>query len=787
MNIPIPRFDHLVLPRVFLVALMLFMPINTHTGLASTSSGTPPPSQEIPVRAALSFVPNFGQTDPAVAFQARSSGGSLFFTSNQVVIVLPPLAQTAILPSDLAERLSSGTQQKGRPSSASGNQPAVIRLNFEGANPTPEITGLDPLPGFANFFIGSNPAKWHTNLPTYAGLVYRGLYPGIDLRYESTGGTGRQLGVLKGTYSIAPGADASIIQWRYEGAAVQVDGKGDLQIAYPASPVNRSGNPSASSKLDRTALVEQAPISWQESGQNRVPVLTRYNIAADGTIGIVFPNGYDRTRPLILDPTLVYSTYLGDSQEDNGSGIAVDSSGIYIAGLTVSTSFPITGTSFQDTNAGGYDAFVTKFNPTGSALIYSTYLGGSGTDYGLGLAVDAAGNASITGLTDSTDYPFSADAFDQTCGQSVACTSDVYDAFVTRLNSSGSGLLYSSYLGGDDLDIGYSIAVNNSGDAFVAGRTASTNFPTAGTPYQASNGGLADGFVAKLDTEAAGTASLVYSTYLGGSDADRLIGIAIDSSDKAYVVGRAASTNYPMAGTPFQNANAGGIDAVMSELDDDGSQLVYSTYLGGTGDDVGFIIAIDSSNRVYFTGQTKSTDFPTSPGAYDSTCGTDGSCNSSFWDAFVVKLDPAASGAASRVYATYFGGSQDDSGQSIAVDSSGNAYLTGYTDSTDLPILNAFQPTCGWGCGSGFVDAFVTRFNATGSGLSYSTFLGGSSSDYGIAITIDNSDMPYITGDTYSNDFPTVTPYDSSQAGGYDAFVSKIVEDRIYLPLITKN
>jgi len=285
---------------------------------------------------------------------------------------------------------------------------------------------------------------------------------------------------------------------------------------------------------------------------------------------------------------------------------------------------------------------------------------------------------------------------------------------------------------------------------------------------------LADGFVVKVDTGVSGVTSLEYSTYLGGDGADRFIGIVLDSSGNAYMTGRTTSSNYPLSGNPFQNSLAGGIDAVVTKLNSTGSALLYSTYFGGSSDEAGFIIDLDPSNQVYISGQTISTDFPVSTGAYDTTCGTDGTCNGGQWDAFAVKIDPAASGAASRVYATYFGGSQVDSGQSIAVDGSGNAYLTGYTDSPDLPVANAFQPTCSWGCGSGYVDAFVAGFNASGSGLIYSTFLGGSSSDYGIAIILDSSGAAYITGDAYSGDFPTVNPYDSTHAGGYDVFISKI-------------
>ena len=386
---------------------------------------------------------------------------------------------------------------------------------------------------------------------------------------------------------VAAGADATQIRWQYEAATVTGDRQGNLHIAY------QPGITGASAGTGQITMVEQAPIAWQGSGPARVAVPAQYRIAPDGLISFSFPQGYDRSRPLIIDPTLVYSSYLGASDEDNGSGIAVDSTGIYIAGLTASTAFPVSGSPYQDENAGGYDAYVTKLNPAGSALIYSTYLGGSGSDYGLGLAVDEDGTAYVTGLTDSTDFPYSASAYDKTCGGVTLCIAGVTDAFVTRLNAAGSDLLYSTYLGGDALDIGYSVAANDSGEAYLAGRTESSDFPTAGMPYQPSYAGMADGFVAKIDTEDSGATSLLYSTYLGGDGADRFIGIAIDGSGNAYVTGRTTSSDYPLGGTPFQNSLAGGIDAVVSKLNNNGSALLYSTYLGGSSDEAGFIIDLD--------------------------------------------------------------------------------------------------------------------------------------------------------------------------------------------------
>ena len=299
------------------------------------------------------------------------------------------------------------------------------------------------------------------------------------------------------------------------------------------------------------------------------------------------------------------------------------------------------------------------------------------------------------------------------------------------------------------------MTLDASGNAYVAGRTTSTDFPVGGTPFQGTSGGGTDAFVAKLNPAASGAASLVYATYLGGSGDDGCNGIVVEASGNATVVGRTDSTNFPMGtGTPFQSTNGGGFDAFVARLGPAGSTLLYATYLGGSGEDRGFSIARDSSNNVYITGRTRSTNFPTTAGAFDTGCGSDGNCNFGLSDTYVAKLNPAAAGAASLMYSTYLGGSRDDEAQSIAVDTFGRAHVTGWTDSTDFPTANAFQPVCGMGCGTGFVDAFVTRLNSAGSALEFSTYLGGSSSDYGIGIFVDAAGNTYVTGESFSDNFP---------------------------------
>lgn len=732
----------------------------------------------------LSFVPNAGQTDPAVRFQAHSSRGAIFFAANEVVIRLPS-TQSDLKPRNLG--LDTPDQPLQNPVASGAAAADIVRLRFVGANAAPEVMGRERLPGRVNFFIGDDPARWHRNLPTYGGIVYRELYPGIDLHYE---GTGVQ---LKGTYFVAAGGDPSRIRWHYDGAqAARIDqATGTLRITLRAS--GRLNTPRGSNR--GREVLELAPVSWQDIKGHRVPVDTRYVLEPDGTIGFALPNGYDGGQPLNLDPALVYSTYLGGSVEDNINAVALDGAGnIYVTGLTFSTDYP-TQNPEQETNAGGFDAFVTKLNASGSTKVYSTYLGGTGSnDYGQSIAVDAAGNAYVSGLTDSTDFPTAGTPFQSS-------NNGGYDAFVSKLNAAGSSLLYSTYLGGTDLDWSLGIAVHpTSGDAYITGRAASTDFPKAGTPFQTDfGGGVSDAFVAKIRTTQTGAASLPYSSCIGGDGEDRGSSISVDAANGiAFITGRTNSTDFPNAGHPFQSDFAGGtFDAFALEFDTTKTgtaALIYSTYLGGGADDRGFAITRDSSNHIYLSGRSISTNFPTTLGAFQTTLAA-GTCNDSTGmptlpcpDTFVAKINPAAaSGPASLAYSTYLGGNDFEEAFGVTVDSAtGNVFVTGYTNSPDFPTEAAFQPNCGANCGVdytppdqiGFVDAFVTKLNATGTDVLFSSFLGASSADlaFGIARNATTGDI-VIAGETLSPDFPTRSPVQDHLAGSYDLFVVRITEN----------
>ncbi|MFI5455817.1 MAG: SBBP repeat-containing protein [Isosphaerales bacterium] len=591
----------------------------------------------------LSFEANQGQTDSQVNFLSRGNGYSLFLTPTEAVLSL-----------------------------SQGNTSNVVGMRVVGANPASRAVGLGKQAGVSNYLIGSDPSKWHTDIPNYGQVDYQGVYRGIDLVYH---GDQRQ---LEYDFVVKPGADPRAIRLAFDGVkSASLDRAGNLVLHTSGGDV-----------------VEHAPVVYQEVNGRRQAVAGRYVL--QGNHQVAFQVGhYDHSKPLVIDPTLSYSTYLGIGFS---YAIAVDSSGsAYITGTTNWAKFP-TKHPFQAGNAGGEDVFVTKFKADGTALVYSTYLGGSNTDKGTGIAVDPAGNAYVTGVTVSTDFPTSHAAQASFGGGSS-------DAFVTVLNAAGSALVYSTYLGGSDSEsindhaVSIALSTDASGNtsAYVAGSTTSTNFPTTSGAYQVTYGGGSDAFVTKYGPAGA----VVYSSYLGGvGEEDEAFGIAVDGAGNAYLTGR--STSMPTTPGAYQVASAGGTDAFVTKFNASGSGLVYSTYLGGNNLDVGYGIAVDGSGNAYVTGYTQSTNFPTTSGAYQGAFG------GGYHDAFVTELN--ATGTALR-YSTYLGGSGQDEGYGIAVDGAGDAYVTGITGSTDFPTKNPFRGQKQGGKGAW--DAYVTKITAS--------------------------------------------------------------------------
>ncbi|GEM_PF-2682375 len=685
----------------------------------------------------LAFEANQGQADEQVKFLARGSGYTLFLAANEAVLALrKPVSkeELEVISDQLAQQRETSNEHtpSDNPTDAVANpQATVLRMKLIGANPTPRITGTDELPGKSNYLIGNDPGKWQTGVPNYSKVKYQNVYHGVDLIYY---GNQRH---IEYDFVVAPGADPRAIALSFDGAdEMKIDVQDNLVLRVSGGEV-----------------VMQKPHIYQEVNGAKQEILGSFELAGK-QIGFHVAD-YDASKPLVIDPVLAYSTYLGGSSTEHAEGIAVDASGsVYVTGWTDSPNFP-TANAFQATLKGGQDAFVTKLNPNGSALVYSTYLGGSSSaDFGFGIGVDALGNAYITGRTDSPDFP--------TASPFQANRKGSSDGFVTKLNPTGSALIYSTYLGGSEFDRGLGIAVDAAGSAYVTGYTEAfqtSDFPTA-NPFQAALKGTKDAFVTKLNP--AGSA-LVYSTYLGGSNVEEGRGIAVDSQGNACVTGLTGSDNFPTANPLI--ANIRGVDAFVTKFNPAGSALVYSTFLGGSNRDDAYGIAVDAAGNAYVTGSTGSTDFPT-VNPLQATRGT-------FTPAFVTKINPTGS---AFVYSTYL---RDDvgsaTGRAIAADAAGNAYVTGQGR---LPLVNPLL-------GSGNFGAFVAKLNSAGSALVYSTHLGNNpNNDEGRAITADQSGNAYITGNTLSTNFPTQNPVQPNNAGGQDAFVTKISDAAAPLPTV---
>ena len=658
----------------------------------------------------LSFEANMGQVDGAVKFLARGVGYTFFLTSSEAVLDFLRNHETA-------------------ESSPSANH--VIRLKPVGSNPNPKVSGHHELPGKIHYFIGNDPARVHTDVSLYAKVRMEDVYPGIDLLYY---GNRRQ---LEFDWIVAPGCDPNVIRFAVEGIAdLRIDAEGNLLM-------DESGG-----------LRLKKPLVYQESEGSRTEVVARYVLLGKREAGFDLGD-YDASLPLIIDPVITYSYIFGGTGGGEvGLGIAVDSFGnAFVTGYTPSSDFPVQNGA-QGIFGGSSDAFVSKLNASGNALVYSTYLGGDNNDYCFDIALDSSGNAYVVGETWSSDFP-TVNALQPTHGGGTS------DGFVTKLNPSGSAIIYSTFLGGSDGDKGNGIAVDSFGNAYVTGETESVNFPILNA-FQNLNAGLHDVFVTKLNAAGNG---MIYSSYLGGVFNDFGKDIALDSCNNAYITGQAGSADFPTE-NPYQGNNAGNYDVFVAKLPVSESTPIYSTYLGGSSDEIGYGIRVDASGNAYVTGQTSSQDFPTR-NAFQTT-------NSGSYDVFVTKLNASGNDI---VYSTYLGGSSHDYGYGLAVDPSGIAYLTGQTFSMDFPTVNPIQENAGGG-----YDAFIAQLNSTGGVLLFSTYLGGISNDWSYAIAIDYSGGVYVTGETFSSDFPKDTP----MTGADDIFVTKIgIPQNSFFPEIT--
>jgi CSLREA domain-containing protein len=689
-------------------------------------------------RLPLSFEANAGQSAPEVKFRARGNGYTLFLTPTEAVLSLrapkteSAHARSAAMLSGASKARDLSARENRKPT-INNQQYSVLRMSLVGASRAAAVEGLDELPGKSNYLTGRDSSKWRTNVSNYSRVRYAEVYRGVDLEYY---GNQRQ---LEYDFRVEPGASPDAVRLAFRGAkTLRVDDEsGDLLIETGGGE-----------------LRQHRPVVYQEVEGKRIELAGSYVLRARREVGFEVAD-YDKSLPLVIDPVLSYSTFLGGTSGENSQNIAVDSFGnAYVTGFTDSTNFPVQN-PFQAASGGSSDAFVSKLNATGTALIYSTYLGGSDVDETLGIAVDATGNAYLMGDTSSTDFPVQG-AFQAAFGGGLT------DAFVAKLSPTGSALVYSTYLGGSGAEFGSGVALDAAGNAYVTGETDSTNFPVQ-NPFQPASGGSSDAFVTKLN--AAGSA-LTYSTYLGGTGTDSGNDIAVDAAGNAYVTGVTFSTNFPLQAA-FQPAFGGGTnDAFVTKINAAGSALTYSTYLGGSDRDFGEGIALDAAGNAYVVGSTEATNFPVQNPFQAANAGGAGSS-----DAFVSKFNAAGSGL---VYSTYLGGSAQEDGEDIAVDAHGDAYVTGITLSANFPVLNASQ---GAQPGGG-EDAFVTKLSPAGSSLIYSTYLGGAAgADEANDIALDSLGSAYVTGLTASTNFP-VTPgaFKTSLTDAQDVFVTRLTQ-----------
>ncbi|MFM1769082.1 MAG: hypothetical protein RJA22_1611 [Verrucomicrobiota bacterium] len=693
----------------------------------------------------LRFEENGGQSHPEARFLSRGRGYTLFLTGTEAILAL-------------RERSSPPREPAGNPLRRNrGAKPAnphqvqnLLRIVPVGANPNPRLAGENLLPGETSYFQGNQQADWHTGLRSYARVRYGDLYPGIDLVYY-----GNQ-GQLEFDFEVAAGGDPGVIRVRFEGAErLELSAEGELLVHLPGGHIRW-----------------KAPVAYQQTPAGRREVDCAF--VTEGQGEVTFRLGaHDPRWPLTIDPLLTYSTYLGGADQDLAQSIAVDRLGqVYVTGQTDSLNFP-TNRAFRGTNAGNAEVFVTKLNASGSALVYSTFLGGARADVAFGIAVDAGGNACVVGRTASANFPTQ-----NPVQSSLNGTND--DAFVVKLGTNGTNLIFSTYFGGGFNESAYGVAVDTgTNNIYVTGETASPSTGNQGqrfpvlNAFQPDHGGFTDAFVAKFNATAA---TVTYASYLGGGDDDIGRAIAADASGAAYVCGEVLSCdfgclqNFPVTAA-LQAAYGGSLsDGFVAKINAAGTAKTWATYLGGTNTDMAFGIAVDAAANVYVAGATSSDNFPVTSNACQAVIG-DG--NGFTADAFLVKI---RSSGATLDYGTYLGGDIRDEAYALAVDAGGNAHLTGVTFSDDFPRKDAGVQG---GFGGDF-DAFAAMINpalAGSNSLIYSTYLGGPRGEAGNGVCVDTNGNVYVAGQTLGTNTFTPrpgAPQSTYGGGASDAFVTKL-------------
>jgi hypothetical protein len=744
--------------RTFFPALALSALLGVMAVAASPHRRAETNLRRVALRPPVSFEPNLGQAPSGVHFLSRGPGYTLAITDSGAMLALQSAKRGAQTARIGVNQTPTRERQQSLPPSERQTRNAVLRMELVGARARPAVSGTQPLAGRSNYLFGRDPRHWRTHIPTFASVRAAEVYPGIDLLYH-----GRE-GRLDHDFIVAPSADPGRVQVRFTGAERAEIGTGGDLLLHTATGTVRQGR----------------PLVYQEVNGDRRPVSAQYVLrsAKCAATEVRFALGpYDHALPLVIDPPLLsFSTYLGGNEGDATDyqfdympgGVATDAAGnVYVTGTTYAPDFPTTPGAFQTDRVGGADVFISKLSADGTQLIYSTLLGGDnvpgGSDSaGTGIAVDSMGCAYATGWTDSPDFP---------TRNPLQGPAGGFDAFVTKLSADGSSLVYSTFLGGGNEDIGFGIALDPSNNAYVTGRTYSVDFPVVNA-LRASGGSPdwdADGFVTKV---AADGSHLVYSTYLGGHGYDYGHRIYVDANGRAYVGGSTYSLDFPVTAGAVQTTHADdrNSDGFIAALDETGAVLRYSTYLGGHGFDEVNGIAVDSAGSAYVTGTTWSTDFPLRNPLQSQLGG--------FNDAFVAKLTRDGS---ALVYSTYLGGRGNDWGACLVLDEAGSAYVTGNTNSHDFPVANPLSVGARLHDNpiNVFYDGVVVKVNPAGTGLEYSTYLGGTDYDLADNIAVTPQHAAVILGQTRSFDLP-ISPnaYQPNLGGFLNPFVTAIGEGR---------
>jgi len=699
-------------------------------------------------RVSLPFIPNEGQWDSKIRFTANLFSGSFFVTDNELVY---SLVKDEKEEKPEKAKVLSGKNEPGFDNSVNKVKPIVFKETFSGEDrkaiafsPGGEEKAMTRI----SYFQGNDSERWRRHLSSYNSVSLGSVYPGIEVKLRASGQNVEKL------FFVRPGARAEKIK-------VKVDGVQSLEI-------NPAGELVLKTEMGEIAMMK--PVGYQEVDNRKEYVEVAYELKDGQEYGFKVLEPYNPEATLVIDPALSVlsaSTFIGGKGNDRGFSIAIDNLGsVYVAGYTLSSSsdYPTTAGAYDTSYNGGYDIFISKLSSSLDTLLASAYIGGKSSEYGYCLALDSAGNVYITGITNSSDFPTTAGAYNQ------SYKGGEYDAFILKLSTDLSTLLASTYIGGSGADYGYSLTLDSSWNVYVTGVTSSSNFPITPAAYDTSYNGGYDVFISKLSSS---LDTLLASTYLGGSSYEIGSSIALDNSGNVYIGGRTKSSNFPTTAGAYDTSYNGGYDVFISKLSGSLDTLLASTFIGGSGPDYAYPIALDNSGNVYVGGYTLSSDYPTTAAAYDA----------SFNGGYDVFISRFSSSLGTLLASTYLGGTADDCSRSIALDNLGNVYVTGWTKSSAFPTTTGAYDRSyneGW-------DAFISKLSASLSTLFSSTFVGGSNSDLGYCLALDSSGNVYITGYTSSSDFPTTSAAYDQSIDGIDSFILKFEVGEKYLLTINRS